>query len=295
LDKLDEQNRIFWPKTDGAWPKLKRYLNEAKGLALQDIFDDIYSLATMGGPKQERLGYDTQKPVALLERIIQASSNEGDIVLDPFCGCGTAVVAAQKLNRKWVGIDVTHLAINLMRTRLKDSFGINVEVIGEPVDLESAKALAHQDRYQFQWWALSKIYARAVGDQKKGADKGIDGVISFIDSADNQAKRIIIQVKSGHVGATTIRELKDVSSKEAMGVLLTLEPPTAPMLKEALDAGYYHSPIYNKDYNRIQIITIEDLLDGKTVDMPPQTQTNVTYAKAPKVKRKEGEQLNTGI
>jgi site-specific DNA-methyltransferase (adenine-specific) len=281
------EGKIAIPPT-GKTPRYKRYFDDMEGAAVGNLWNDIPPINSQA---LERLGYDTQKPLALLERIILASSNEGDIVLDPFCGCGTAVVAAQKLNRKWVGIDVTHLAINLMRTRLKDSFGINVEVIGEPVDLESAKALAHQDRYQFQWWALSKIYARAVGDQKKGADKGIDGVISFIDSADNAAKRIIIQVKSGHVGATTIRELKDVSSKEAMGVLLTLEPPTAPMLKEALDAGYYHSPIWNKDYNRIQIITIEELLNGKTVDMPPQTQTNVTFTKAPKVKKREGEQL----
>jgi site-specific DNA-methyltransferase (adenine-specific) len=285
------KNGLIVQNSPGKVPALKRYLDEQEGNAIDDIWTDILPVQAQAA---ERLGYETQKPLPLLERIIQASSNEGDIVLDPFCGCGTAVVASQKLNRKWVGIDVTHLAINLMRTRLKDSFGINVEVIGEPVDLESAKALAHQDRYQFQWWALSKIYARAVGDQKKGADHGIDGVISFIDSADNTAKRIIIQVKSGHVGATTIRELKDVSSKEAMGVLLTLEEPTSPMLKEALDAGYYHSPIWNKDYNKIQIITIEELLNGKTVDMPPQTQTNVTFAKAPKVKRKEGEQGRLG-
>ena len=288
--QAEADGRIVVPRDGKGIPRYKRYLDEQEGIPVDDFWSDI---EIAGG--SERLGYETQKPLALLERIIQASSNEGDIVLDPFCGCGTAVVAAQKLNRRWIGIDVTHLAINLMRTRLKDSFGIDAEVIGEPVDLESAKNLAHQkDRYQFQWWALSKIYARAVGDQKKGADKGIDGVMSFIDSADNQAKRIIIQVKSGHVGVSIIHELKDVSSKEAMGVLLTLEEPTAPMLKEALDAGYYHSPIWNKDYNRIQIITIEELLNGKTVDMPPQTQTNVTFAKAPKVKKKEGEQGRLG-
>jgi site-specific DNA-methyltransferase (adenine-specific) len=290
LEELDKAGNIYWP-SKGGMPRLKMYADDAKGSLLQDWWGDISPLNSQAA---ERLGYDTQKPQALLERIIQASSNEGDIVLDPFCGCGTAVVAAQKLNRKWIGIDVTHLAINLMRTRLKDSFGIDVEVIGEPADLESAKALARQDRYQFQWWALSRIYARAVGDQKKGADKGIDGVISFLDSTDNQAHRIIIQVKSGHVGAPTIRELKDVSSKEAMGVLLTLEEPTTPMLKEALDAGYYHSPVWDKDYNRIQIITIEDLLKGKRVDMPPQAQTNITFAKAPRVKRKEGEQGRLG-
>src|SRR5574341_1046397 len=110
LDRLDAERRIYWPKSKDAWPKLKRYLSEAKGVPLQDIFDDIYSLVTMGGAKHERLGYPTQKPLALLERIIQASSNEGDVVLDPFCGCGTALHAAQKLNRQWIGIDITHLA-----------------------------------------------------------------------------------------------------------------------------------------------------------------------------------------
>ena len=287
MEKLEKEGRIFYTKND--YPRLKRYLEDMPGMPAQSIWADIVNIRSWN---KEDLGYETQKPSALLERIIQASSKEGDIVLDPFCGCGTAVVAAQKLNRKWIGIDVTHLAIGLMRTRLKDSCSINVEVIGEPVDLESARALAHQkDRYQFQWWAVGKLDARLVGEQKKGADKGIDGILSFIDGTDNKAQRIIVQVKSGHVGATTIRELKDVSSKEAMGVLITLEEPTAPMLKEALAAGKYHSPVWNTDYNKIQIITIEELLKGKTVDMPPQTQTNITFAKAPKVKRKEGDQL----
>ena len=230
-----------------------------------------------------------------MERIIEASSNEGDIVLDPFCGCGTAVVAAQKLNRRWLGIDITHLAINLMRNRLKDSFpGIQFEVIGEPKDLSGAKALAHQQpdgRYQFQWWALGLIGARPLGEKKKGADKGIDGVIHFIDEAGGGVKRVIVQVKSGHVGVNAVRELKAVSANDAIGVLITLEPPTGPMNVEAVDAGYYHSPIWDKDYPKIQILTIDELLQGKTVDMPPQTQTNVTFAKAPKITSKEGEQL----
>jgi len=244
--------------------------------------------------KSERLGYETQKPLALLERIIKASSNEGDIVLDPFCGCGTALVAAQKLNRRWIGIDITHLAVALMRNRLKDSFGIDAEVIGEPVDLAGAKALAHQDRYQFQWWALGLIGARPLGEKKKGADKGIDGVIHFIDDPSGKVSRVVVQVKSGHVGVNAIRELKAVAANDAIGVLITLEPPTGPMKVEAVDAGYYHSPIWNKEYPKIQILTIEELLKGKTVDMPPQTQTSVTFAKAPKVSKAEGEQLAMG-
>jgi site-specific DNA-methyltransferase (adenine-specific) len=276
----------------GRVPALKRYLDEQEGNSVDDLWDDILPIQAQSS---ERLGYETQKPIALLERIIKASSNEGDVILDPFCGCGTAVVAAQKLNRRWIGIDITHLAINLMRNRLKDSFpSITFEVIGEPKDLASAKALAGQKpdgRYQFQWWALGLIGARPLGEKKKGADKGIDGVIHFIDEVGGKAKRVVVQVKSGHIGVTSVRELKAVSANDAIGVLITLEPPTGPMKLEAVDAGYYHSPIWDKNYPKIQILTIDELLHGETVDMPPQTQTSVTFAKAPKISKKEGEQL----
>jgi DNA modification methylase len=162
---MDKAGRIFWPKTPGAWPKLKRYLNEARGLALQDIVDDIYGLQTMGAKKGERLGYPTQKPEALLERVIQASSNQGDVVLDPFCGCGTAIAVALRLNRQWVGIDITHLAITLIKHRLLDSFGSKAiyTVIGEPVSLPDAEALAEEDPYGFQWWALGLAGTRSGG------------------------------------------------------------------------------------------------------------------------------------
>ena len=272
----------------GTVPRLKRYLDEQEGTSIDDIWDDILPVQAVA---KERLNYETQKPIALLERIIQASSNEGDIVLDPFCGCGTAVVAAQKLNRKWIGIDITHLAINLMRNRLKDSFGIKADVIGEPTDLAGAKALALHDRYQFQYWATGLVGARPVGEKKKGADAGIDGVITFIDDTSGKARRVIVQVKSGHVGVATVRELKTVAANEAIGVLITLDTPTEPMTNEALEAGYYHSPIYDKDYRKIQIITIEELLHGKTVEMPPQTQSSVTFTKALKLMKKQGEQL----
>lgn len=249
----------------------------------------------MGAQAKERLGYETQKPLELLERIIKASSNEGDIILDPFCGCGTAVVAAQKLKRKWIGIDITPLAINLMRVRLRDSFNLDPEVVGEPADLAGAKALAHQqDRYPFQYWAMGKIGARPVGEKKKGADKGIDGIIPFIDNSGDKRKNVIVQVKSGHVGVDVIKVLKTTAANEAMGVLITLEPPTKPMQAEAMEAGYYHSDIWNKDYPKIQILTIEEILQGKQVDMPPQKQTSVAFAKAPKIKTKEGEQLRWG-
>jgi site-specific DNA-methyltransferase (adenine-specific) len=293
MEKLEKEGRIFY--TNKGIPRLKRYLDEQLGMPLQSIWTDVLPIVSWS---TEGLGYETQKPLALLERIIRSSSNEGDVVLDPFCGCGTAVVAAQKLNRKWIGIDITHLAINLMRNRLRESFpGIAFEVIGEPKDLASARALAGQKpdgRYQFQWWALGLIGARPLGEKKKGADKGIDGVISFIDEVSGKAKRVVVQVKSGHIGVNSVRELKAVAANEAIGVLITLEPPTGPMKVEAVDAGYYHSPIWDKNYPKIQILTIDELLHGQTVDMPPQTQTSVTFAKAPKIPKKEGEQLAMG-
>ncbi|MGD0794339.1 MAG: DNA methyltransferase [Dehalococcoidales bacterium] len=285
MEEFERKGRLFY--TSSGMPRLKYYLDEMQGVPLQDIWDDIYH--TQGS---ERLGYETQKPLALLERIINASSNEGDIVLDPFCGCGTAVVAAQKLKRKWIGIDITPLAINLMRVRLRDSFNLDPEVVGEPADLAGAKALAHQqDRYPFQYWAMGKIGARPVGEKKKGADKGIDGIIPFIDNSGDKRKNVIVQVKSGHVGVDVIKVLKTTAANEAMGVLISLEPPTKPMQAEAMEAGYYHSDIWNKDYPKIQILTIEEILQGKQVDMPPQKQTSVAFAKAPKVKMKQGKQL----
>ncbi len=292
MEEYERNGLLRYTKT--GTPTLIQYADEMLGVPLQNIWTDI---PPVNPQAKERLGYETQKPLPLLERIIQASSNEGDIVLDPFCGCGTAVAAAHKLNRRWLGIDITHLAINLMRTRLKDSFGIDVEVIGEPKDLSGAKALAQQQpdgRYQFQWWALGLIGARPLGEKKKGADKGIDGVIHFIDDVSGEVRRVVVQVKSGHIGVNAIRELKAVAANDAIGVLITLGPPTGPMKVEAVDAGYYRSPIWNEDYPKIQILTIEELLQGKTVDMPPQTQTSVTFAKAPKVSKKEGEQLSMG-
>jgi len=288
MQQLDAEGKLHFTKAGGI--RLKRYLDETKGTVLQCLWEDVPPINSQA---KERLGYETQKPLALLERILKASSNEGDIVLDPFCGCGTALVAAQKLNRRWIGIDITHLAITLMRNRLRDSFpGIQFGVIGEPVDLASAKALARQDRYQFQWWALGLIKARPLGEKKKGADKGIDGVIQFIDDPTGKPKRAVVQVKSGHVGVNAIRELMAVAAKDALGIFITLEPPTGPMQTEAISAGCYHSPGWNKDYPKIQILTIEELLHGKAVDMPPQTQTSVTFARAPRVSAKEqGKQL----
>jgi len=186
MEELYKQGRIIQTKP-GAVPQYKRYLDEMRGLPLQDIWDDI---PPIGAQAAERLGYPTQKPITFLEHIIQASSNSGDIVLDPFCGCGTAIAAAEKLGRQWMGIDITYLSINLIENRMKAMFpGIQFEVVGKPKDVASARDLAQRDRYQFQWWALSLVGAKPIGGielggiGKKGSDKGIDGVINYIDSA----------------------------------------------------------------------------------------------------------------
>jgi len=260
----------------GTVPQLKRYLDEQHGRPLTDVWTDIDPLNSQA---QERLGYPTQKPLALLERIIEMSSNPGDTVLDPFCGCGTAIAAAQKLDRRWIGIDITHLSIALQKYRLAAMFpGITFKVIGEPEDIGAAHQLALDDRYQFQWWALSLIKAKPLGGQeggktgKKGSDKGIDGVINFLDGGASTLQRIIVQVKSGKVKSGDIRDLVGTVQREnaAIGVFITLEPPTQDMTREGVTAGYYHSQSWGgKDYPRIQILPVADLLHGAEVKMPP--------------------------
>ncbi|HYT41990.1 MAG TPA: restriction endonuclease, partial [Methylomirabilota bacterium] len=213
----------------------------------------------------------------------------------------TAIAAAHKLERKWIGIDITHLSIALQKYRLEAMFpGIKFKVKGEPTDMSSARQLARDDRYQFQWWALSLIRAKPLGGQegsregKKGSDKGIDGVIAFIDDQSGKAKRVLVQVKSGHVNSSLIRELIGTveGEKAAMGVFITLEPPTSEMTIAALKAGFYYSPGWNKDYPRIQILTIEELLHGAEVKMPPQFGT---FKQAQRVQQSDAEQPELGF
>jgi site-specific DNA-methyltransferase (adenine-specific) len=247
--------------------------NESEGSPMADWWE----ISVLNPNAAERLGYPTQKPRALLDRIIQASSNPGDVVLDPFCGCGTSIASAQKLGRQWIGIDITHLAIALIRYRLTDMFGADLqfEVKGVPEDLKAARYLAQSDRYQFQWWALSLIKAKPMGgdgkEGKKGSDRGIDGTINFVDDASKKLKRVIVQVKSGKVKSGDIRDLKGTLDREKaqIAVFLTLEPPTKEMAVEAVSAGYYESTGWGRKYPRIQILTVEDLLKGATVQMPP--------------------------
>ena len=267
-------------------PRYKRYLDEMPGVPLQDLWGDIRPIAAQAA---ERLGYPTQKPVALLERIIQASSNDGDVVLDPFCGCGTTIAAAQKLDRRWIGIDITQLAISLIRYRLGDSFGkdCRFEVIGEPTSLPDAAALAKQDPYQFQWWTLGLVGARPI-EQKKGADRGIDGRKYFHDEGrGGKTKQIIFSVKAGKVTVSQVRDLVGVIHREEaqIGAFLSLDPPTPPMRKEAASVGFYESP-WGK-HPRIQLLTIEDLLGGKSIDYPQAT--DVTFKKALRVRSNPSE------
>jgi DNA modification methylase len=284
MDEFDAQGKIHWPKKIGGMPRLKLYPEDMPGVALKDIWSDI---RTMHNLSSERLGYPTQKPESLLERIVQASSNEGDVVLDPFCGCGTAVSVAQRLKRKWIGIDITHLAVNLIKKRLADAFGGNVkdtyEVIGEPVSVPDAEALAKQDPYQFQWWALGLVGARPI-QQKKGADHGIDGRLYFHDDNSGDTRQIILSVKAGHVTVSQLRDLRGVLEREKaeMGALICFEEPTKPMLKEAAEAGFYLSTGLNKKFPKLQIFTVADLLGGKQIDYP--RLLDATFKKAPKAK-----------
>ena len=285
MEQWDREGRLFFPKDKTKRLRRKRFLDELKGMPIQNLWVDIPELNSQA---QERLGYPTQKPEALLERIIRASSNEGDMVLDPFCGCGTAVAVAQNLNRRWIGIDITYLAIGLIKSRLQTAFGEQTKytIVGEPVDLAGAQALADSNKFQFQYWPLSLAGARTA-DQKKGADKGIDGRLYFHDEADEKAKQIIFSVKGGHVGVSQVRDLRGVIEREKaeIGVFICIEEPTRPMQTEALEAGNYDSPGWGKKYPRLQILTIADLLGGKGIDYPP-TRHESTFKPAPKAKRK---------
>ncbi|MFZ1087061.1 MAG: DNA methyltransferase [Terracidiphilus sp.] len=272
MERLDADGRIWYPRRKNGdldttkRPRLKRYLDEMEGGVTGDIWIDIFPINSQA---QERLGYPTQKPLALLERVIEASSKEGDVVLDPFCGCGTTIHAAQKLKRKWVGIDITHLAISLIEKRLKAAFpGIAFEVHGTPKDMEGARNLAARDKYQFQWWAVSLVDAVPYGGKKKGADGGIDGYIYFKPDG-KLSEKAIVSVKGGeNVSVAMIRELAHVVESESakIGVLISLTEPTRPMSTEAIKAGFFETR-FGK-FPKIQILTIEELFAGKKPDIP---------------------------
>lgn len=288
LNALNDAGFVELPsKNSDAMPTYKQYLDSSPGMPLQDIWayqphtrgmlwganegidEDVRWLAAQGD--SERLGFPTQKPLGLLDRLIRASSKEGDFVLDPFCGCGTAVHAAQRLQRQWIGIDITNLAISLIEKRLRDAFpGITYEVHGTPKDVEGAEKLAELDKYQFQWWACSLVNAQPWRGKKKGADSGIDGIIYFQDDR-GPAKKIIVSVKGGeNVGAPMVRDLTAVVAREKaeIGLFVTLTEPTKPMKTEATKAGFYDSPV-GASFPKIQILTIERLLERKEKPLYP--------------------------
>jgi len=276
IDQAFPEGRIVFTSKDMV--RVKRYLDESRGNPIEDIWTDISPLNSQA---VERLGYPTQKPEALLDRIIQASSNEGDIVLDPFCGCGTTIHAAQKLRRQWIGIDITHLAISLIEKRLNDAFpGITYEVRGTPKDLSGARALAAADKYQFQWWAVSLVNAVPYGGKKKGADTGIDGHIYFKPDG-KTTEKATVSVKGGeNVGVAMIRDLAHVVDRERakIGVFITLAEPTRAMQTEAVKTGFYESPFSGK-FPKIQILTIEELFADKKPQIPLIDATSFKKAK----------------
>jgi site-specific DNA-methyltransferase (adenine-specific) len=267
---MDRDGAIHWPKKADGMPMLKRYLDQQPGMPLQDVIVDVPPMHNLAA---ERLGYPTQKPVALLERIVAASSNPGDVVLDPFCGCGTAIFAAEKLGRRWVGIDVTHLSISLIERRMRDAFpGIETryEVLGTPKDLAGARELATRDKYQFQWWAVGQVGARPYKGKKKGADGGIDGIMYF--KADKRTDRAaVVSVKGGdNIGVGAVRDLVAVLQREKdhaeIGILICAALPTRAMETEAAAAGFYKCEAGT--FPRLQIVTLAELFQGKRPKLP---------------------------
>ena len=290
MEQLDREGRLHYPKRLDGRLRMKNYLDEMPGIAVQDVWTDI---SLIGGSSPERLGYQTQKPLALLERIINTSSNPGDVVLDPFCGCGTAVHAAQKLGRQWIGIDITPLAISLIEKRMKEAFpGLQFAVEGIPKDLDGAQDLATRDKYHFQWWACTLVGAQPYQGKKKGADTGIDGVIYFTDD-NGPAKKIIVSVKGGEtVGVAQVRDLAHVVAREqaALGLFVTLAPPTKPMKVEAVSAGHYQSAHYGA-FDKIQILTIEGLLNGtESPRYPDLSRGGASFRKAKVEETRSGQQ-----
>lgn len=298
MKKLDEEGRLYFPKNPDGRIQLKRFLDEMPGSQLANVWTDIQPI---GAQAQERLGYPTQKPEALLERILKASSNEGDVVLDPFCGCGTTVQVAQKLNRRWIGIDVTHLAIGLIKTRLDDTFGPDVrntyEVIGEPTDVAGAEQLALENKWQFQYWALGLVGARPVEGIKKGADRGIDGRLYFHDDNTGKSRQVIFSVKGGqNIGVSEVRDLRGVLEREhaEIGAYISFTESTKPMQKEAAEAGFYTSSDGTK-YPRLQLLTIKGLLDGTERLERPLHIRDITFKPAPRHRAEKAENLTLDL
>lgn len=267
MEQWDKEGKLYFPENKNSRIRRKSYADELLGMPVQNLWSDIPEINARA---QERLGYPTQKPLALLERIVSASSKTGDTVLDPFCGCGTALDAAQKLDRQWIGIDVTHLAVGLIEQRLAHRYpAAKFQVIGTPGDLEAARDLFARSPHEFQLWACGRILAQPYKGGKKGADTGIDGIIYFKPDG-KTTEKAIVSVKGGaNVSVPMIRDLGHVVDREGarLGIFITLAEPTGPMKREAAGAGLYDVPGWRK-VPKIQILTIADLFDRRQPDIP---------------------------
>jgi len=288
MEELDSKGLLLFPKEPTGRIMRKRYLDEAKGPVLPDLWTDIPQIR---GHDVERLGYPTQKPTALLERIVSVSCPPEGIVLDPFCGCGTAIAASEKLKRSWIGIDITHLSIGLIKTRLQQDFQLTVDKdydeIGAPTDLEGAHNLAHDKPFQFQFWIVDKIGAQsygAIGDSKigkKGGDTGIDGQYFFRTPDGHKVEQAIVSVKAGkNLNPSMVRDLIGTVQREkaALGIFLCAHEPTKGMLEEAAKAGSYLWG--GKSYPKIQILSASALMAGSRPILP-QGVTNVSMLQKP--------------
>ncbi len=294
--ELDTRGLLLFPANPEGRIMRKRYLDEQPGAVVGDVWTDISQIR---GASAEKMGYPTQKPIALLERIINASSNPGDIVMDPFCGCGTAIVAAQKLGRQWLGIDVTPIATSLIQKRLFDMFEARdvrllsaaeknselararaFRVEGLPTDEDGARKMFEADHKKFEMWAVGLV--PAIPQEKKGADGGIDG-LAYFDVGAKELTKGVVQVKGGKAGAPDVQQLVGAMGKTgaALGFFVTLEKPTRPMLAEALSAGYYKAATgVGRQVPAMQVRTIAELLDGHGFEFPVTTGSNVSFKAA---------------
>jgi len=288
MKQWDKEGRLHFPNDKNGRIRRKRFLDELQGQPVQNLWDDIMPISSHS---KERLGYPTQKPQALLERIIQASSNEGDVVLDPFCGCGTTIAAAEKLRRKWIGIDITYLAIALIKKRILEHFpDCKFEIVGEPKSTDDARALFKQSPFQFESWAVSFLGGQPY-KSTGGGDTGIDGFLYFQDYKKKYHK-VIIEVKGGKYLPRDIRALARVMDREGapLGVLIALQPPTAGMKREATTLGKWQLPGHDKQFPVLQIVTIDELFKGKLPKLPD---TSGTLKRAQRmVKENNQNQLN---
>jgi len=298
LDELDAEGRIYWPPK-GTMPQYKRHRDELPGLAVGDIWDDIDKINPLAA---ERLGYPTQKPLALLERILAASSKPGDVVLDPFCGCGTTIDAAIKLKRAWLGIDITYIAVGLIQARLKDTYGDSIKdtftVEGIPRDLSGAQALFNQSPFDFERWAVT--LAEGTPNEKQVGDRGIDGVILFLNDKTGKAAsgRVLVSVKGGKsVNPAMVRDLVGTvdSQKAEMGVLITMVPATPGMIEAANHSGSYTWPVNGQSFPRVQIITVPELLNLKRPKMPPPRTPYISAVRRPTAKPDQPSMFDTDV